>query len=151
MGKRFRVSTVFFKNCAGFQKNTPLLRGKCHYTGTTNGLSASPSNHWAFIKWSDGVTNNSRWIVTPTNTVSYTANYSSLTAPTLTGLNIFTNQMGFTISGVLNQTVVVEACTNLTAPVWVALQTNALVSGPAHFNDSALPRPNARYYRLRNQ
>ena len=40
-----------------------------------------------------------------------------------------TNQFGFNINWVSGQTVVVEASTNLTDPVWTPLQTITLTNG----------------------
>ncbi|MEI6075896.1 MAG: glycosyl hydrolase family 28-related protein, partial [Verrucomicrobiota bacterium] len=124
--------------------------GGSYLVGTTNGLTATASNNWVFVGWSDSVTNNPRWVVLPTNGVNYTANFSSLTVPTLAIPPSYTNPFGFFISGDFNQTVVVEACTNLTTPVWVPLQTNTLHGSPVYFNDVATPQPPVHYYRLRN-
>jgi hypothetical protein len=119
--------------------------------GSTNSLTAVASNNWIFISWSDGVADNPRQIVVPANGVVYTANFSSLTVPTLASYGIYTNHFAFTVSGDLNQTVVVETCTNLTEPVWLPLQTNMLGGGSYEFSDPNSPQLSACYYRLRNQ
>jgi hypothetical protein len=61
-----------------------------------------------------------------------------------------TNGFGFVISWATNQTVVVEACTNLTKPVWQPVQSNTLNGGTAHFNDSLWTNYGGRFYRVRS-
>ncbi|MGB7746561.1 MAG: leucine-rich repeat protein [Verrucomicrobiia bacterium] len=61
-----------------------------------------------------------------------------------------TNSFGFTISWAINISVVVEACTNFTNPVWQPVQTNTLVSGSCYFSDPQWTNYPARYYRLRS-
>jgi alpha-tubulin suppressor-like RCC1 family protein len=68
--------------------------------------------------------------------------------PILTDLAVVGGTVSFTLSGESGQTVVVEACTNLTAPCWVPVQTNTLSSGPVHFG-TAVQAP-VRFYRLRS-
>lgn len=72
-------------------------------------------------------------------------------ALTILNPGVYTNHFGFSIHGASNQTVVVEACTNLAAPVWVPLKTNTLDGGPANFSDPSGLHPTALYYRLRSQ
>ena len=59
------------------------------------------------------------------------------------------NQFGFTISGSTNLVVVIEACTNLSNPVWIPLQTNTLTDGVFYFSDPAWTNYPARFYHLR--
>jgi hypothetical protein len=61
-----------------------------------------------------------------------------------------TNQFGFTISGTSNLVIVVEACTNLTNPIWVPLGTNTLTGGSSYFSDPSWTNYPARFYRLRS-
>ena len=61
-----------------------------------------------------------------------------------------TNQFGFNINWASGQTVVVEACTNLTSPVWQSIQTNLLTTGSAYFSDSQWANYPGRFYRLRS-
>ena len=61
-----------------------------------------------------------------------------------------TNQFGFTISGTSNLAIVVEACTNLTNPIWVPLGTNTLTGGSSYFSDPHWTNYPARFYRLRS-
>ena len=44
--------------------------------------------------------------------------------------------------------VVVEACTDLSAPGWTPLQTLVLTNGSFHFSEPYQPATLARYYRL---
>ena len=60
------------------------------------------------------------------------------------------SQFGLLITGTTNVTVVVDACTDLTHPVWYPLQTNTLTSGPAYFSDPQWAEYPARFYRLRS-
>jgi hypothetical protein len=60
------------------------------------------------------------------------------------------NQFGFTIAWASSQTVVVEACTNLSNPVWQPVQTNTLTTGAAGFSDPQWTNHPARFYRLRS-
>jgi hypothetical protein len=61
-----------------------------------------------------------------------------------------TNQFGFNINWASGQTVVVEACTNLTNPTWAAIGTNTLTGDSFHFSDSQWTNYPARFYRLRS-
>jgi len=55
----------------------------------------------------------------------------------------------FSVSGNANQTVVIEACTDLTNPVWVPLATNTLSSGGSCiFVDAGASRQPVRFYRV---
>jgi hypothetical protein len=58
------------------------------------------------------------------------------------------NLLGFIISWATNVSVVVEACTNLTNPVWQPLQTNTLTNGLYYFTDPQWMNYHARYYRI---
>jgi hypothetical protein len=62
-----------------------------------------------------------------------------------------TNCFGFNMSSLFSQTVVVEACTNLAAPVWVPVQTNGLDCTPMWFSDPLPASAPGRFYRLRSQ
>jgi hypothetical protein len=61
-----------------------------------------------------------------------------------------TNQFGFNIQWASGETVVVEACTNLSNPVWQPVQTNTLTGGAAYFSDPQWTNYPGRYYRLRS-
>jgi len=74
-------------------------------------------------------------------------------AQALTGdgnFGVRTNQFGFNITGSVNIPVVVEACTNLTNPVWQPVQTNMLTGGTSYFSDSQWTNYPNRSYRIRS-
>ncbi len=62
-----------------------------------------------------------------------------------------TNQFGFNINWANDQTVVVDACTDLANPDWQPVQTNTLTTGSAYFSDPQWTNYPSRYYRLRSQ
>jgi hypothetical protein len=64
------------------------------------------------------------------------------------GFGVQNNQFGFNITGTNNFTVVVEACTNLTNPVWTPLQTVTLTNGSFHFSDPQWSNYPVRFYGL---
>lgn len=64
---------------------------------------------------------------------------------------IVSNQFGFNINWASGETVLVEASTNLSNPVWIPVGTNTLTSGPSYFSDSAWTNYPARFYRLSSQ
>ena len=66
------------------------------------------------------------------------------------GLGVRTNQFGFKITWASGMDVAVEACTNLTSPVWVPLQTNTLTGDRLYFSDPGWTNQPARFYRLRS-
>jgi hypothetical protein len=67
-----------------------------------------------------------------------------------TGFGIQTNQLCFTITWASDQTVVVEATTDLANPTWLAVGTNTLLNGICHFRDPEWNEYPARFYRLRS-
>jgi len=60
-----------------------------------------------------------------------------------------TNGFGFNVTGASNQTVVVEAATNLSNPDWQPMQTLTLTIGASGFNDPQWTNYPSRFYRLR--
>jgi BspA type Leucine rich repeat region (6 copies) len=60
------------------------------------------------------------------------------------------NQFSFNITWASGQTVVVEACTNLSNPDWLPVSTNTLVGGTSYFSDPQSPNLPRRFYRLRS-
>jgi hypothetical protein len=66
------------------------------------------------------------------------------------GFGVLSNGFGFTISWLTNASVVVEACTNLSAPVWTRVSTNTqtLSSGVSYFTDPLWTNHPVRFYRL---
>jgi hypothetical protein len=78
------------------------------------------------------------------------ASFQLLSPSTINSFGIQTNCFGFNIAGNTNATVVVEACTNVTNPVWVPVQTNILTSGSIYFSDPGWTNYTDRFYRLRS-
>ena len=56
---------------------------------------------------------------------------------------------GFNIGWANGQTVIVEACTNLTTTNWVPVATNTFADLKAYFCDPAWTNYPGRFYRLR--
>ncbi len=63
-------------------------------------------------------------------------------------LGIQINQFAFTISWATNVPVVVEACEDITHPVWTPIATNTLTGGTSYFSDPQWTKYPARFYRL---
>jgi hypothetical protein len=60
-------------------------------------------------------------------------------------------QFGFNLTGPANAVIVVEACTNLSHPVWLPVSTNALSGlGTSAFSDPQSGGYPMRYYRFRS-
>ena len=58
---------------------------------------------------------------------------------------------GFAITGPKNATIVVEACANLSAPIWLPVATNTLDAvGVSAFSDAETSRYSSRFYRFRS-
>lgn len=57
---------------------------------------------------------------------------------------------GFVIAWATNTTFVVEACTDLAAPLWTPVATNKIVAGQVHFLDEQWTNFPARFYRVRS-
>lgn len=86
-------------------------------------------------------------------TNSIMVSYSPSSSPVIqtgSGLGVSTNGFGFSISAA-NQTIVVDACTNLGNPVWVPIQTNLVGNTPTYFSDPSWTNYPGRFYRLRAQ
>ncbi len=91
-------------------------------------------------------------------TTGWGATYGDLpTAPWLpkvrtadVNFGVRTNGFGFNLTWVSDQVVVVEACTNLTNPVWSPVATNTLTGGSSYFSDPQWSKYPARFYRLRS-
>jgi len=54
---------------------------------------------------------------------------------------------GFTLNGVVHQTIVIEASTNLGNPVWIPVGTNTLTGRSSYFSDPEWTNHPARFYR----
>ncbi len=70
--------------------------------------------------------------------------------PSILNFGIQTNAFSFTISGVANLPVIVDACTDLSNPDWQPIQTNLLTTGTAMFSDPQWASYSVRFYRLRS-
>jgi muconolactone delta-isomerase len=57
------------------------------------------------------------------------------------------NRFGFTVAGMSNQVVVIEACTNLSNGPWLPLQTNTLQTNSFDFYDASWTNYSRRFYR----
>jgi hypothetical protein len=68
----------------------------------------------------------------------------------LPGFGVRSNRFGFTISWATNY-VVVEGCTNLSAPAWLPVSTNAMENGLASFSDPQWTNHPMRLYRVRSR
>jgi hypothetical protein len=66
------------------------------------------------------------------------------------GFGVQTNQFGFKIKWASGQTIVVDASTNLSNPVWQPIRTNILNSGSVYFSDPHWTNYRSRFYRLRS-
>ena len=62
------------------------------------------------------------------------------------GFGVQSNQFGFTISWASTTPVVVEACTNLSNPVWLPVATMTLTNGLVHFTEPM--NGSKRFYRI---
>jgi hypothetical protein len=60
------------------------------------------------------------------------------------------NFFGFGVTGISNQVVIVDACTDLISLNWLPLQTNILTGGESYFSDSRWTNYPGRFYRLRS-
>lgn len=64
------------------------------------------------------------------------------------GFGVSNNQFGFNVTGANNLVVVVEACTNLTKPIWTPVSTNTFAGGTSYFTDPQWTNYPSRYYRF---
>jgi hypothetical protein len=62
--------------------------------------------------------------------------------------NVRTGQLAFTISWAAQNTVIVEACSNLFNPIWLPVGTNTLINGVSSFNDPNWTNYPCRFYRV---
>ncbi len=65
-----------------------------------------------------------------------------------TSFGVQNNTFGFIISWATDASVVVEACTNLSNPIWIPLQTNTLTNGSFYFSEPLQTNGSGRYYRI---
>jgi hypothetical protein len=72
---------------------------------------------------------------------------TALWLPQIVDSAVQTNQFSFSVDWASDQTVIVEACTNLSNPVWLPLQTNLLTSNSWYFSDPHWTNYPSRFYR----
>jgi hypothetical protein len=60
------------------------------------------------------------------------------------------HQFGFNVTWASGQTVLVEACTNFSNPIWLPVSTNTLTGGTSYFSDPQWSNYPSRFYRLRS-
>jgi hypothetical protein len=68
-----------------------------------------------------------------------------------TSFGVKSNQFGFNVSWASGMTVVVEAISNLSNPVWSPVATNTLSGGTFYFTDPQWTKYPSRFYRVRSQ
>ncbi len=68
--------------------------------------------------------------------------------PVITGSGVLNSQFGFTINGITNLVITVEASTNLTNPIWQPILTNTLSGASFNFTDSQWRNYPRRFYRI---
>ena len=68
-------------------------------------------------------------------------------APVISGYGLQNRVFGFSVTVAPNATVAVEACTDLSSPVWTALGTNAPSSGTFYFSDPDWNEFPCKFYR----
>jgi len=61
---------------------------------------------------------------------------------------VVNGKFSFELIGPTNRVVIVQACTNLSNPVWIPVSTNTLVGGTSSFSDSQWAGYSVRFYRL---
>jgi len=67
----------------------------------------------------------------------------------ITNIGVSENRFGFTITGIPQMVVTVEASTNLVSSSWSPVGTNTLTDGTSYFSDPKWTNNPARFYRLR--
>jgi hypothetical protein len=71
--------------------------------------------------------------------------------PVILNTKMQTEGFDFTVSWATNRSVVVEATTNLTSPVWAPVATNSLNNQSFRFNDPQCAHYTNQFYRIRSQ
>jgi len=90
----------------------------------------------------------STFSVVPTGIWSLSSPLIQNSRPTF---GVRTNAFGFNIYGAINNSVVIQACTNLANPVWSPVATNVMANGSIHFNDPQWTNYTGRFYRISSQ
>jgi hypothetical protein len=129
------ISSSAFDDCDGltslyFRGNAPSVDSTAFYYVSN-----------AIVYYLPGTTG---WVAT------YGGFPTTLWLPQAQASGVATNQFGFNINWASGQTVVVEACTNLSSTDWQPVQTNVLSSDSAYFSDPQWANYPGRFYRLRS-
>jgi hypothetical protein len=67
------------------------------------------------------------------------------------GFGIQANQFGFCVNWTSGQAVIVQACTNMSNPVWQPIQTNLLTGNSFYFSDPQSTNYPSLFYRISSQ
>lgn len=86
------------------------------------------------------------WNVSPITDCYTSATWSPLIQAGSSTFGILNKQFGFTITGPIDTTVIVKACTNLANAIWVPLQTNIITNGSIQFRDPGASNYPSRFY-----
>jgi hypothetical protein len=88
------------------------------------------------------------WDEFSTNTGLATALWLPKVLAADSSFGVKSNQFGFSIAWSSGQTVVIQAATNLSNPIWIPLTTNSLTRGTCYFSDPLWTNYPRRFYRL---
>jgi hypothetical protein len=94
------------------------------------------------------LTGTSGWLAFSVNTGVPAVLWNTLIQTGDGSFGLRSNQFGFNITGTTNIPIVVEACTNLTSPVWTPLQSLTLTNGSFYFSEPFQTNTSGRFYRI---
>ncbi|HEY3852824.1 MAG TPA: leucine-rich repeat domain-containing protein [Verrucomicrobiae bacterium] len=155
------IGALAFENCAGlttmnFPSSVNNLGADTFYgSGATNfyflgnAPAADPSvfaaTTAAMVYYFPG---SSGWAAFSANTGALATVWNPVIQVSDRGFGVSNSQFGFNITGSTNLKVVVEACSNLTSPVWTPIETVTLSNGLFHFSEPINTNSAARFYGL---
>ena len=164
----------FLHNDGAFPRNTLLLNGNTLYGSTgAGGLSNDGTIFMILTNGTDfttlinfnasiGYQCDSKFVLSSNTLYGTAVDGGSSGGGVVLGLTVLpqiisdgnfgiqSNAFGFDVTGISNQVVVVDACTDLTSFIWLPLQTNTLTGDPFYFSDSQWTNYPGRFYRLRS-
>jgi uncharacterized repeat protein (TIGR03803 family) len=174
-GTGFTVLKNYYSSDGAWPYNALLINGSTLYGATFGGISNNgvvfrtdtSGSNYAVLKYLsplDGFYSYSR-LVLSSNRLYGTTYYGgtnnggvvfglTVSPQILAGdgnFGIQSNAFGFNVTGVSNQIVVIEACSNLTGSAWLPVQTNTLNGSADYFNDPTWVSFPSRFYRVRQQ
>lgn len=123
-------------NRVSFEGNAPVLGGSNVFTGDKATVYYLPGTTGWGTTFADRPT--APWVLPNPVILTTSRNFG-----------IQTNQFGFRISWATNASVVIEATTSLSNPVWSPVGTNTLVNGWSDFSEAEWKDHSARFYRVR--